>query len=259
MKNLLTTLFIGIIVIGSISSCNKKEKNEELDRNAEKLVYQKTPSETKPNSKTTIDLQNKITKTVQINYENDGLVPLRTDKKWENLLRKNGVVLDKGNIKKTSIERTKIQLVTIPFKSDQEQGFFNVYLLNGQCFWTKVLTKNLPNGAKTYTISADNGENLMKLDLDQKFVVSNFSAPKNNKVLAQKPEFSTELLRLAVAEEAEKECYKVKGATFWDCLTCVLIKHCGNDLACVIACTVAPEICLGVSILACLPLSKIDE
>jgi hypothetical protein len=250
MKKLLLKSFIGIIVIGVISSCKEKERNDELNRNSEKLIYQKSANEKETNLKGAIDLQDQITKTVQIRYENDLLVGLRNQKNWTELLDNNKAVLDKENITKTSIAQTAITLLTIPFKSTQEQGFFNVYQLNGKYFWTKVVVTELPNHAKSYTIVSADGERLMKLDLDRNFKASNFTAAQSNKVLAKNPEFSTALYRLA---EAEKECYKIKGATYWDCLTCVLIKHCGNDLACVIACTIAPEVCLGVAILACLP------
>ena len=250
MKKLLTKFCIGIIAIGVISSCKEKERNDELNRNSEKLIYQRSANEKETNLKGAIDLQDQITKTVQIRYENDQLAGLRNQKSWVELLGQNKVILDKVNITKTSIAQTEIIMLTIPFKSVQEQGFFNVYQLNGKYFWTKVLVNNLPNQAKTYTIVSADGERLMKLDLDKNFKASNFMAPQSNKVLAKNPEFSTALYRLA---EAEKECYKIKGSTYWDCLTCVLIKHCGNDLACVIACTIAPEVCLGIAILACLP------
>lgn len=46
------------------------------------------------------------------------------------------------------------------------------------------------------------------------------------------------------------DCFK--GHTYYLCLQCVVIEHCGSELACALACGAFPEVCLGIAVLACL-------
>jgi hypothetical protein len=80
--------------------------------------------------------------------------------------------------------------------------------------------------------------------------VSDFSAAASSNLLLENPYFGTEVGYLK-AVESGGSCFKDK--SYYECLTCIIITHCGSDLACTIACGVFPEVCLGISALACLP------
>ncbi|MFD0940809.1 hypothetical protein [Pedobacter boryungensis] len=250
MKKLSIYVLLCIAISGTIYSCAKKESQDDpSNKNYEKLLYEKPKASKTVNSQETtnvINLEGRVTKTVQIRYENDILNKLRNDKEWNSFINNNGYQIDSVNIKKTTIENTRIILLSIPFTSKGKSGFLNVYNLNDKYFWTKVFTENLSGGAKKYSFVTADDKSLMQLNLSEDMRISNFSAAFTSNLLIQNPYFKSEVGYLAAPS-----CFKDK--SYYECLTCIIIQHCGSDLACTIACGAFPEVCLGVAVLACLP------
>jgi len=250
MKKLSIYVLLCLLISGTIYSCAKKEaKDDPTNKNYEKLLYEKPKASetvTTEKSPNVINLEGRVNKTVQIDYENDILNELRNDRKWISLINENNYVVDSINIKKTTIEGTRIILLSIPFTSKNKSGFLNVYKLNDKYFWTKLFIENLSDDIKKYSIFSADDTLLMQLDMNKDMKASNFSAPRSNNVLLQNPYFKTEVGYLAAPS-----CFKDK--SYYECLQCILIQHCGSDLACTVSCTAFWEVCLGVAVLACLP------
>lgn len=250
MKKLSIYVILCLLISGTIYSCAKKEaKDDPTNKNYEKLLYEKPKASKTVNGQETtnvINLEGRVTKTVQIRYDNDILKSLRGDRDWISFLATSGYQIDSVNIKKTTIENTRIILLSIPFTSKEKGGFLNVYYLNDKYFWTKVFIQNLSEGVKKYSFVTADDKSLMQLDLSGDMRISNFSAANSSDLLIKNPYFKTEVGYLAAPS-----CFKDK--SYYECLKCIIITHCGSDLACTIACGAFPEVCLGVAALACLP------
>lgn len=250
MKKLSIYVILCLLISGTIYSCAKKEaKDDPTNKNYEKLLYEKPKVSNTVNGEkdpNVINLQERVKKTVQISYENDIFTELRNDKGWIAFIKKNDYKIDLINIKKTTIESTRIILLSIPFTAKEKSGFLNVYNLNNKYFWTKVFIENLPEGAIKFSILTADDKSLMELNLNKDMRVINFSAPKSNNLLLQNPSFKTEVGYLAAPS-----CFKDK--SYYECLECVILQHCGGSLACTIACTAYWEACLGIAAVACLP------
>lgn len=258
-KKLLALLLFAVGSMG-LTAC-KSHTDAISDRNAEKLIYKRIDDNSKatknPNS---IDIQERILSTYLISYQNDYLEMLRSYDKWNQYVEKNNFVLDENNVKKTTIVDSKIIMITIPYTSGAERGFLNVYQNNRAFIWTKIIVNQVTNNVQHYNFTNSENELIMQFDLDNKFNLSKFEVSSDENVMQKSTGFqlfsaeanNTSLVVPGGGGESGEDCFK-KGISYYKCLECIIIKHCGSDLVCTIACTVAPEVCLGVSILACLP------
>lgn len=257
-----TPLFISSVVMvcafGLIYSCSKNERSNEASpiHNQEKVLYERpVKDQTTLDTSKFIKLDSRLKTTSLINYENDLLSDLKANSSWEEYLSREKYVLDKEHIKKSTIDGTSILLLSIPFEKNEQSGFLNVYKLENRYFWTVTTIKSLPNGYIKYSITSKNGKPIMQLQLDRSNKIYNFTAAKNDDLdhdysLLKGSDVST--LSVTPEEAAPTNCF-AKDVSYYNCLTCIIVTHCGQDLACTVACGAFIEVCLGISVLACLP------
>ncbi|MEE1946388.1 hypothetical protein VRU48_14785 [Pedobacter sp. KR3-3] len=271
MKKMLFFLLLCTAASTGFNSC-KNLTDTIPERNTEKLIYKKNNDNSEaiknPNS---INIQDRILSTYLINYQNDYLRTLRSNDKWNKYIEDNHFVIDEKNVKKTNVVDSKIVMITIPYASKMENGFLNVYQNNHVYIWTKVEINQVTNNVKHYNFTNSRNELIMRFDLDNKFNLSKFEVSIDKNVMQKSPDFqsfnteSFKANKTALIDPGDgdgggggggggggEDCFK-KGISYYKCLECIIIKHCGSDLVCTIACTIAPEVCLGVAVLACLP------
>lgn len=255
MKKILIYLSAVILLSVGIWSCSRKDTDEAIDRNSETVIFKNPPavkSEAQKSTSTSkgksLNLQERITQVSIIKFENDILDEIRDSKDWEDL--SNNFSIDKLNIKKTLIVNSQTVLITIPFKSNGESGYFNIYKTGSNIRYTKMSILSKGDGKNNYKITLADNSQLLNIDIDKDMRIYDY-AP------IVKP---STLSKLMVEAEPAPEpgggpnCFKNvdSPAAYLNCIKCLIADHCGQDGACFIACALFIEVCLGISALACL-------
>ncbi|TCC96282.1 hypothetical protein [Pedobacter hiemivivus] len=253
MKKKLNPVYFLFLFALVLYSCAKLDSTEEEAKNSETLIYENKKSDIKnPSVVTRPKLDSKLEKTYLINYQNDELLHLRTDTEWVKYLRQQKLTVNESDVKKSIIKNTTAIMYSISYTSISDNGVLNVYSTSSGHFWTKVSITKTNGNLDKYTITAKNGDLIIQLNLNPATMeISNISSPKSASVVQDFKTLGLSSDDTSINRSEGDNCY-TRHLDYIECLQCLIVKNCGEDVACVIACTVAPSVCLGVAVLACM-------
>lgn len=254
-------LFVVIMALTIYACQHDKYLEPNVSNNKEIILYQRME---KSNSKTKLQssegkLDEKVYRISQLSYNSDELYELRKNEVWNDYLKKNKISLDNELVKKSLIDGTTIILYNIPFQYNDIAGFVNLYFDNHKFVWTKTVINKLQSGMTKYTTTSKSGKLLYELDMNESMQIKEYNFQKNEEIteefaslkkMKKSSSFSIQTMGSESGGDIDPkfECYR-KG--YYDCMQCLIIKKCGSDWVCAVACGAFIEVCLGIAVLAC--------
>jgi len=252
MKKIFIRLSALIALSMVMLTCSRNDADQDTERNNEVVVYKKPPStasqkSTSATTEKTLNLRELLKEVSIIRYENDILDDVRDQREWIALSRDFSI--DKRNIKKSTIEGSEMVVISIPFKSKIDSGFFNLYKTGTKIRYSKMSVLKRSNGRTNYNVTMPDKGQILDMDLDKDMKI--YDNSPNINVSSNKKAGST-VITADPPPPPKLDCFK-PGLGYFNCIKCLIQDHCGQDGVCFLACLAFPEACVAIAMVACLP------
>lgn len=240
MKKIISTLLFFSLVVFVIYAC--KKNNTTVNDDTETFLYKNANTAKDVDPKTFILGGN--TKLIsKIAFSNSLLDELKKSEVWTTI--NSQLKLNLNDLKRTYFYSSSISLVTIPIIGGSGEDVLNIFISENKFLITKIAISKQPNGNKLYQIKSAQDELCYQFELDTNDKIGHWNFEKK---LPFKETFGKTSNQDVATFYVEQPC---GSQPFNDCMNCFIVKTCGSDWMCVLACGAFIPSCIAGAAIVC--------